>query len=577
MKNLIKTSFISRSWEILSKGQRRLLVYLIVFVIIGTFLETLSLGLIIPVLNMFYDSDYSLYRDYLDWIPFLSSNQDIQIFLLLSLITAYIIKGIFLTFLTWFQNRFSFSVTADISNRLFGGYLKHEYKFHLYKKSADLIRNLTSEVGTFTAILTSTVIILSEISIILSIVILLFLVNPMGALTAFSVLATLAFIFSKGAKKYNIKWGKQRHIHDSLKLNLILQAFDGIKEVKHYQMENIFIDQYIENNIKLLGPSEKQYTLQALPRIFFEVVAVTVCLSYILGETLSGSDVKDLIPQIGLLIAAAFRLMPSFNRIISASQTFRFAEVVLENISKEIKEIQFVEDSKVENSSDLLKIEKEISLNKVCFKYRTGGEIFTDLDFTIAKNEFIAVIGQTGAGKSTLIDLILGLLIPDQGLIKIDKNKISEDLNNWRKIVGYVPQAFYLFNESIEFNISLTRNSPLDKRNIWKAIELAQLKGFVNGLENGIQSVVGEKGSLLSGGQKQRLAIARALYRKPKVLIMDEPTSSLDKDTELGFMKSLDELRRQIDITIIIITHSDSNKYFCDKVVEIKNNKLKIV
>jgi ATP-binding cassette, subfamily B, bacterial PglK len=566
--------FYKKYFEILNSKQKKSLLYLILFLLVGTILETVSLGVIIPVLTFITKGEAAAINSNI--FPGVILNADnLQIILLSSLILVYIIKGVFLSYFTWYQNKFSFGLTADISNLLFEGYLMRDYQFHLNRKSSDLIRNITTEVGTFTSVLMAGVVVLSELSVVISIIILLFLVNPYGALLSFMILAVSGLGFSRIARKYNSFWGNQRHIHDSLKIKIILQSFDGVKEIKHYCKENIFVQQYIKNNLALITPTQKQYTLQSMPRIIFEVIAVVICLVYVLAMAMANQDINSIIPQIGLLIAAAFRLIPSFSRIISSTQTLRFAEPVINNLTQEISDLK-IKNQNIKKSiiSVGLTLQKSIAFKGVMFSYNSNSRVFENLNFEIKANEFLAIIGESGAGKSTMIDLMLGLLKPDKGAICVDGEDICKNLNEWRKLVGYVPQSFYLFDDTIKYNITFGETNVIDQEQLSDALRLSQLTSFVQGLPLGINTVIGEKGSQLSGGQKQRLAIARALYLKPKVLILDEPTSALDNTTENELMLSLNELRNKIDVTIILITHSALNLRHCDRVFEIRDKRI---
>jgi ABC-type multidrug transport system fused ATPase/permease subunit len=566
----------NKIWTILGRKQKREVLILFVIVIIGTFLETISIGLIIPVLGALMGDSSEIFNKFTKLIYFIKTKESLQIFLVSLLIGLYIVKGLFLAFQAWFQTKFSFGLTADISNRLFKGYIMQEYDYHLERKSSDLLRNITTEVGTFSSVLQAGIVILSEISIVASIVILLFFVNPMASIVSFITLSILAFNFSMIAKKYNLKWGSQRHEFDSLKLSIILQAFDGIKEIKHYCRESFFLSRYIDYNNKVIKPSEKQYTLQLLPRIFFEVIAVMLCLGYVLINVIFYKNVNMIIPQIGVLVAASFRLMPSFNRIISSMQTFRFADIVINNISSEFNKLKLIgsEDRAYEKTNKPIKFERNIEISNVEFSYKNGKEVFGNVSLKIESNQFVAFVGKSGAGKSTMIDLILGLLKPNNGEILVDGNNITERLTSWRKIIGYVPQTFYLFDDTIKNNIIFSTTDECDINKLKLTIDRAQLGTYISELPFGIETFVGEKGSQLSGGQRQRLAIARALYFSPQILILDEPTSALDSVMANEIMTTLDKLRKDINITIILITHNTANLKSCDKIFEITNCKI---
>ena len=566
----------NKIWSILERKQKREVLILFVIVIIGTFLETISIGLIIPVLGALMGDSSEIYNKFAKSLYFIKTKESLQIFLVSLLIGLYIIKGLFLAFQAWFQTKFSFGLTADISNRLFKGYVMQEYDYHLERKSSDLLRNITTEVGTFSSVLQAGIAILSEISIVASIVVLLFFVNPMASIVSFITLSILAFNFSMIAKKYNLKWGSQRHEYDSLKLSIILQTFDGIKEIKHYCREYFYLNRYFDYNNKVIKPSEKQYTLQLLPRIFFEVIAVMLCLGYVLINVIFYKNVTEIIPQIGVLVAASFRLMPSFNRIISSMQTFRFADIVINNISTEFNKLKLINPQEITNQKNdtSIKFKKELKITNLYFSYKNGKKVIENASLNIECNQFVAFIGKSGEGKSTMIDLILGLLKPSRGEIFVDGSNISDSIADWRKIIGYVPQTFYLFDDTIKNNIIFSTTDEYDINKLKLSIERAQLGAYISQLPYGVDTFVGEKGSHLSGGQRQRLAIARALYFSPQILILDEPTSALDSEMANEIMMTLDELRKEINITIILITHNKANLKACDKIFEISHGNI---
>ena len=341
----------NRAWGILDLNEKKKFKLLVFFVTIGAIFEIISLGAIIPVL-------YSITNDDNNWFNFLipkfiKTQQGTQTFLIACLILIYFLKTLYMTFLIWYQNKFSFGLMIKISNRLFKNYLTFDYEFIRKRKTSDLIRNITSEVSIFSSVIMGIITILSEGMLIFSVLIILLYMNPIGSLASIFILVSTGYYFTLFTKKYISLWGNQRHIFDTKKIKIILESFNGIREIKHYGKEGLFIEQYSTNNNQLIRPTQNQYTIQGLPRVFFEFIAVFACMFYLLVQIILDKDILLVIPQIGLLVASTFRLMPSFNKIISSLQNFRFADKVINNLCTEfeaIKDFKYAKDVKNDKS-----------------------------------------------------------------------------------------------------------------------------------------------------------------------------------------------------------------------------------
>ncbi len=559
----------------LTQREQRNAIVLLGLMLIGMMLETLGVSLVIPALALLTQGDISLrYPEFKSVIAALGnpSQQILVIGGMLVLVGVYFIKAMFLAFLAWWQMRFAFGVQAQLSQRLFAVYLHQPYTFHLQRNSAQLIRNVINEVSMITgnAIL-PVIMLLTEGLVLIGMCGLLLAVEPQGALIVVSVLGAAAWFFHRLTHGSIEHWGKARQYHEGLRLQHLQQGLGGAKDVKIFGREAEFLQQYRIHNDQSAHVAQMQSTLQQLPRLWLELLAVSGLAILVISMLVQNRPLEAIMPTLGLFAAAAFRLMPSISRILGAVQALRYGMPMIEVLHAELK-LKIPEAAgKHEPSEPFNSI---IELSHVCFTYPSSApETLKDISLLIKRGESVGFIGASGAGKSTLVDLILGLLTPDKGLMLVDGKDIQQNMRNWQSQIGYVPQSIYLTDDSLRRNVAFgLPDERIDDAAVKRAIQSAQLEDFVSSLPNGLMTMVGERGIRLSGGQRQRIGIARALYNDPSVLLLDEATSSLDTETEQGVMQAVKALKG--DKTILIVAHRLSTVDHCDQLYSLEKGEL---
>jgi ATP-binding cassette, subfamily B, bacterial PglK len=566
----LNQSTLSKIWFLLTPQQRKSAIGLLGLMIIGMVLETLGVGLVIPVIALI--TDENLAKSYPRLQPALEflGNPDqktIIVGAMLSLVGIYLIKAVFLGFLVWRQSRFAFGIQANISQQLFTTYLRQPYMFHLQRNSATLIQNTTQEVGQFTfgAILPGMGLI-TESLVVVGLASLLLIAEPIGAVAVVITLGSAAIIFHKFTRRKVTSLGTSRQFHDRLKLQHLQQGLGGAKDVKLLGRENDFLSQYKNHSDQIALIGQRMQTLTQLPRLWIELLAMIGLASIVLIMVAQGKSIGAIVPTLGLFAAAAFRLMPSVNRILNYTQSMRYGLATTNTLCAELK----LNSSAPNAASTIIAPWQEITLRDVCFTYpNTPAPALNHLSLAIQRGETVGFVGPSGSGKSTLVDAVLGLLTPSAGTILVGNSDIQNNLRGWQNQIGYVPQSIYLTDDSLRRNVAFgLADDKIDNTAVARAIRSAQLEEFVCTLPEGLETVVGERGIRLSGGQRQRIGIARALYHDPSVLVLDEATSALDTATEQGVMEAITALHGTK--TILIVAHRLSTVEHCDRLYRLE-------
>ncbi len=564
---------INKIFQLLSKRQRIEAYVLFFLLLLGMLFEMIGLTIILPFLGAIADQDSFVksffYENLLSKLNFNSYNELIY-FMLFMLILIYIVKSAFLIFLSWKQLNFSQSISRDISKKLYAHYLRQPYSFHLESNSSDLVKNVVGESSLMSGLMTSCFNIASNLVLMLSIVIMLYIVQPVGTILAVAILLFLSLLYVNLTKNWVDTSGKKRLSYDGLRQKNLFEGLGGIKDVKIYNIENYFLNDFNTHNEASYKIGASIQFVNNLPRYFFELIAVFLLVAIIYLSFETHGNNSALIPILGVFVASAFRLIPAASLIISSIQTWRYtlpsAILILGELRRNILE-DFIE---LDISSEF--IFKEIEFSNVSFRYASSDkETLMDANLSIEEGKCIGIVGQSGSGKSTLIDLIIGLHAPSAGSIKVNGVDLLYNIKVWREQIGYVPQNIFLIDSSIKKNIAFCDES-VDEIRMAYAVKSAQLEEFVELLPSGMDTLVGERGVRISGGQRQRIGIARAIYRNPQILIFDEATSALDTETEKEVLDSIYRLRGKI--TIVIVSHRESTLKSCDHVYMVSEGKI---
>ena len=530
---------------------------------IGLILEMCGIGLLLPALTILLKSDLSHDYHYLTtFYNFIGSpsQRKLVIWTMSLIVVFFLLKESFLAIVAWKQSQFSMKFSDELGQKLFRGYLDQTFIFHVQRNSAQLLRNIQVEIHQFTAVTQSIINLFMESSIIIGAITILLLVEPFGSSIVIVFLTLSSLVFHKLTKKRLLHWGQQRKENSHLLNKHILQGFGGIKDIKLFGKEEYFFEEYRKYNLINTNINIRVNTLSQIPRLYLEFLAVSGLSTLVIVMTLQSQSLESLLPIIGLFLAAAFRMIPSVNKILSSSQVIRMGTPVVDGLFDEFRIMNKISNTR----QGELYFSKGIMLKNVIYQYPdTSHEVIRNVSLQIAKGSTVGLIGPSGSGKTTLIDLILGLLNPISGEVCSDEISIKTNIRKWQNKIGYVPQSVYLTDDTIRKNIAFgVSDNDIDDDVVKRVIKYSHLEKFIETIPMGLDTVVGERGVKLSGGQLQRIAIARALYNDPPILVFDEATSALDNESEnivMDAIKSLHGIK-----TVIIVAHRLSTIEHCD-------------
>ena len=549
---------------------------------LGALFEVVGIGLVVPFIAVLKDPalvlDQPLARPILSALS-LRDPHRLLIALGLGLIAAFVIKSSYLLLLNRWQCRYVFDKQATLARQLLTGYLAAPYTFHLGRNSAETIRVTIGTIQAFTSgFLLSLLTVLGELLVVAALVILLVLVNPLTTLCAVFVLGVPTVFVYRAIRRRLAVAGRISQESMASAIQWTEQAIGGVKETLITGRASFFIDRQGKQVRRLADAGAASAFLSALPRLLMDTLAVIAMVAMALMALVLGQDMQSLLPVLGMFAVAAIRLMPSATRIASGLAQLRFLHAATEVLYDELRAVGTSTPAPraVRQTASLpLRFQHSLMLEQISYRYPTmSGPAIDAVSLEVRQGEWVGLVGPTGAGKTTLVDLILGLFVPTAGRILVDGRDIREDIASWQRIIGYIPQDIYLLDDTIRRNVAFGLvDEEIDDDRVWRALRAAQIDRLVSALPGGLDAMTGERGERLSGGERQRLGIARALYRDPQVLVVDEGTANLDNETEAAIVETLARLRGEK--TIIVIAHRLSVVKDCDRVYLIRQGRVR--
>ncbi len=570
---------------LLDARQKRAMVALIFLMLIGGVLESLGISMIVPIVTVVMDPSAVQESELLSavYTAFgMKSNAEFAMFSLLAFVGMTVIKNIYLFFQQKMQLKFVYTNQFATSRRMMINFMQRPYEYYLNADTSVIQRNITSDVNNMYGLILSCLQLFSECIVFICLVIALFLYSdPMMIVMVAALMVVLLFVIKKVLKPIMIRAGQDNQDYYSGLYKWIEQSVMGIKEIKIGCKENYFINEYAKCGEGYVNSVQKYNLFNATPRLLIETVCIGGMVGYFVLIIGQGAQIKDLLPQLSALAVAAMRLLPSVNRINNYQTSISYFEPffigVSDNLQEEIHDGKVTYDPEAyrqRQNVEILPVKKEIRLEDICYKYpNTETWIFDHADMEIPIGASVGIVGVTGAGKTTIVDILLGLLQMESGRILADGTDVSENYAGWLKNIGYIPQTIFMIDDSIRRNVAFgVPEEEIDDAKVWRALEEAALDDFVKSLPEGVETGIGERGIRISGGQRQRISIARALYEDPEVLVLDEATSALDNETEAAIMDSINRLHGRK--TLVIIAHRLQTIEKCDMVYRVQAGKI---
>lgn len=571
-----KTIEVLNKLRVIYNGRQQIkFSFLFVLIVISAFFELVGISLILPFINVVINPSIITTNKYLENVyNFLNMNNSTSflIFLAVVLIFAYIFKNVYMLVVYYFQYKILYDAQKDISLQLIKFYVNQPYAYHLNINTSEMVRIVTQDTTNCSLFLTNLFFLLTEFIVLLFIISFLFFINKIVTIILMLLFLVIFFGIFKNLKPKIQIFGRDNQKYHSGMIKWIQQALGAIKDIKVLQKEQFFVNKYYDSSIKFTSAQKHVHFLEQLPRLLIESLVVSIILLVVIFLLYRGIDAAAILVQMAVFAMATFRLMPSMNRLQVALTSLIYYVPAINIVYRDLQNTKVSKYVEVEENKNI-NFDKDIKINNISFKYpNTERYIFKNISFEIKKGSSVGFVGPTGAGKTTIVDIILGLLNPTQGNITITGVDIHKNKKSWFSKIGYVPQFIYLTDDTIKNNILFYDDETVDNEKLKTVVEQAQLKDFIDSLPNGLDTVVGERGIRLSGGQRQRIGIARALYNKPEILVLDEATSALDNETEKAVMQAIEYLYGKL--TLLVIAHRLTTIEKCDVVYELKNSTL---
>lgn len=567
---------LSRLLKILKISGIKSIPLLFILAFINAFFDLLSLGILLPFVTLVIEPEFHLTikkilknQDFLDFSYFLGLNQkEFILNLTFIAIILFTFKFLMNLFYIWYLNTKRVVYESLISTKLLKN-ISNSENFSIFKfSSSELIHSITHRLAMVTAAIVSLTNLIVELIVLAFIFLFLIIKFPTEAVSFLIIVSLLFITFYFLYRKIIVKWSNERGVAGDLRTKNLVEFFLGFREILINFVQESFISNFKKVNNKYLSPQKKLLIFNSLPKVILEMLLSLTFLIIVFYFILNDYDTKNMLLSASITLILCFRIFPSLNRIIFNTNQFKYSAEPIQNISNILIKTENKLDKK-----DPISFKKEISVDKLDFSFETKNSVIENLELKINKGDKVAIIGDTGSGKTTIADILTGLIKPDRGNIIVDKKELQNfDFNSWLKKISYVSQKIFIFNSSIRENITLTKDhEKIDEKKFLEVLKLCYLSDFVNSKQKKEFFQVGEFGSNLSGGQKQKIGLARVLYKDSDILIFDESTNALDEKSEKEIISNISNLENK---TIIFITHNIKNLVYFDKTYIIKDKKL---
>lgn len=582
---------IKKYFRLLDKHQKGRVTILFFMMLLGAGFEVCGVSLMLPLVTAVMSENILKENTYVaeicHWFH-IGSHTDFVIFCIIVLILVYAVKTVYLIFEYYIQYRFIGNNQFAVQKKLLDTYLHRPYEFFLSAQSGEIVRIVQNDTENTFNMLGSLLSAASETVVSVALLIAVFAINPVMTGLMAIVMAMMMLFIVKAVRPMLQRQGRRYQESYAQNNKWLLQAISGIKEIKVSQTEDFFLENYGKYGRQRVRAFRINSTLQNVPRFLIESVSICSMLMVVGVMLLYGKSVQELLPALSAFVMAAVKLLPSTNRIVGAVNQIAFCEPALDNLLENTKQMSVKQREtghvNMALSKDLaqqptsvgktLELKSEIRMSGISYSYpNSEKKIFDRMNLEIPVGCSVGLIGASGAGKTTAVDILLGLLRPQEGRIMADGMDVSANMPGWLAHIGYIPQMIFMLDGTVRENVVFGHKVEADMDHaVWEALGEAQMADFVKELPDGLDTEIGERGVRLSGGQRQRIGIARALFANPEVLIFDEATSALDNGTEEAIMQSIHALHGKK--TMIIIAHRMTTIEGCDVVYQVQDGKL---
>ncbi|MBO5564676.1 MAG: ABC transporter ATP-binding protein [Lachnospiraceae bacterium] len=579
------TETIRKIGKLLDAKQKKKTALIVVLLLIGGVLETLGIALLVPVITVVIDpqavADNKYHMGDLYRMLHMESTTQFAVLMMVMIIAVFVVKNLFLFFQTKVQLKFIYENQFATSRRMMINFMRRPYEYYLNADTSVIQRNITSDINNVFALLLTLLQLLSEVIVFVFLVIALLIADARLAISIAALLVAVLLIVKTVIKPTMIKAGEDNQNYYSGLYKWIEESVMAIKEIKIGAKEDYFIEEYAKCGNGYVNAVQKYNLFNSTPRLLIETVCIAGLIGYLLVMIVSGTKLTDIMPVLSAFVAAAVRLLPSANRINNYLTNVSYFQPFLNNVSENLQEE--IHDTSVSYEAgnverrlltEKLPVRESIELKNITFRYpNTEQYIFKNASLSIPVGKSVGIVGTSGAGKTTIVDILLGLLHPEEGEILADGKDVMASYDGWLKNIGYIPQTIFMLDSTIRKNVAFgIPDEQIDDEKVRTALSEAQLTEHVESLPDKWETTIGERGIRLSGGQRQRIGIARALYEDPEVLVLDEATSALDNETEKAIMDSINHLHGKK--TLIIIAHRLQTIEQCDIVYRVENGQI---